>query len=220
VSSPPARLAIFDLDGTITRRDSFMPYVSGFLRRQPLRTLRLLNAVPVAIGFLLGLVGRGALKSALIRAAFGGVSRQELERWNQLYVPRLLADGLFPQALQAIAAHRAAGDLLILMSASPDLYVPEVGRRLGFAHTICTGVLWRDDRLDGHLTTLNRRGEEKTRCLEELQRQYPGLPVSAYGNSASDLPHMRRAQAGVLVNGDRGSRHEAANSGIQAVEWR
>jgi phosphatidylglycerophosphatase C len=218
--SSPTRLAVFDLDGTITRHDSFVPYVLGFLRRRPQRLLRLLFAVPACLGFALGFVGRGALKSAIVRAALGGVSRTELERWNHYYVPRLLADGLFQEALQAIAAHRAADDLLVLMSASPDLYVPEVGRRLGFAQTICTGVRWHGDVLDGHLTTENRRGDEKTRCLEELQRQYPGLPVSAYGNSGSDLPHLRRAQAGVLVNGDHKSRAAAAVSGIRIVDWR
>jgi phosphatidylglycerophosphatase C len=216
----PTRLAVFDLDGTITRHDSFLPYVLGFLRRRPLRTLRLLFTVPACLGFALRLVGRGALKSALVRAALGGVSRAELERWNLCYVPRLLADGLFPEALQTIAAHREAGDQLVLMSASPDLYVPEVARRLGFAQTICTGMRWHGDLLDGHLTTENCRGDEKTRCLEELQRQYPGLPVSAYGNSGSDLPHLHRAQAGVLVNGDRKSRAVAAASGIRTVDWR
>jgi phosphatidylglycerophosphatase C len=213
------RLAVFDLDGTITRHDSFVPYVLGFLKRRPWRVPRLLLALPAVVGFFLQLVGRGPLKSAIIRAALGGVTRTDLERWNQRYVPRLLADGLFPQALQAIAAHRAAGDTLILMSASPDLYVPEVGRRLGFTQTICTGVRWQDDRLDGHLGTENRRGEEKTRCLEALRRAHPGMPVTAYGNTGSDLPHLARAERGVLVNGSASSRRHAADIGVQTVDW-
>lgn len=219
MNATTGRLAVFDLDGTITRHDSFVPYLLGFLIRRPWRVPRLLLAVPACLGFFLQLVGRGPLKSALIQAAFGGVTRAELQRWNQHYIPRLLADGLFAQALQAIAAHRAAGDTLILMSASPDLYVPEIGRRLGFAQTICTGVRWQGDRLEGHLTTENRRGDEKTRCLEALCRAHPGMPVTAYGNSGSDLPHMARAEQAVLVNGSPSSRRHAADIGVQSVDW-
>ncbi|MEO7773711.1 MAG: HAD-IB family hydrolase [Steroidobacteraceae bacterium] len=217
----PSRLAVFDLDGTITRRDSFLPYVFGFLVRHPLRVLRMVIALPAAIGYLLGLCGRGALKSALIRASLGGVTRAQLTRWNLHYVPRLLADGLFPDALQAIARHRAAGDMLVLMSASPDLYVPEVARRLGFAQVICTEVRWQEECVDGQLVTLNRRGNEKTRCLEALRASHPGLPVTAYGNSDSDLPHMSCAESAVLVNGDRKARRNRTQfSGIRTVEWR
>ena len=79
-----------------------------------------------------------------------------------------------PAALAALEAHRAAGDHLVLLSASPDLYVPLIGRLLGFERTLCTELRWRGDRLDGALRTPNRRGEEKLRCLEALRPQYPG----------------------------------------------
>jgi phosphoserine phosphatase len=31
------RLAVFDLDGTLTRRDTFVPYLQGWLARHPAR---------------------------------------------------------------------------------------------------------------------------------------------------------------------------------------
>ena len=58
-----------------------------------------------------------------------------------------------------VKAHREAGDLLVLMSASTDLYVPQIGAALGFNEVICTGVAFdAAGRLDGALTTPNRRG--------------------------------------------------------------
>jgi hypothetical protein len=114
-----------------------------------------------------------------------------------------------PSALAAVEAHRAAGGHLILLSASPDLYVPRIGQLLGFERTLCTEVQWRhvaaeEDRLDGALRTPNRRGEEKSRCLAWLRTEYPNLPVVAYGNSQSDIPHLREADRAVLVNGSTG----------------
>jgi phosphatidylglycerophosphatase C len=126
---------------------------------------------------------------------------------------------LRPAALAALGAHRASGDHLVLMSASPDLYVPRIGRLLGFERTLCTEVIWRGDLLDGGLKTPNRYGEEKLRCLAWLRTQYPALRIVAYGNSASDLIHMREADGAILVNGNAAARRRAAGSGIPTAEW-
>jgi len=81
-------------------------------------------------------------------------------------------------------------------------------------------VRWRGDRLDGRLTTPNRRGEEKARCLEALRRKYPDLEVVAYGNAASDLPHLVLADRSVLVNGSADARRKAMRLRVRCVDWR
>jgi len=127
----------------------------------------------------------GALKSRVIRMVMGGERRAVIDAWAEAFVDDLKPKRRFrPLALAVVEAHRAAGDRLVLMSASPDLYVPLIGRLLGFERTVCTEVEWRGDRLDGHLKTANRRGEEKLRCMTWLREQYPALPIIAYGNSA------------------------------------
>jgi phosphatidylglycerophosphatase C len=126
---------------------------------------------------------------------------------------------LRPAALAVLDTHRAAGDHLVLLSASPDLYVPRIGRALGFERTLCTEMEWRGERLDGALHTANRRGAEKLRCLEWLRVQYPGVPIVAYGNSASDLDHMRHADKALLVNADAAARALAARWGIPTADW-
>jgi phosphoserine phosphatase len=90
---------------------------------------------------------------------------------------------------------------------------------LGFERTLCTEVRWQGDRLDGGLKTLNRRGEEKVRCLESLRAQYPDAPVVAYGDSAADLAHMCRADRALLVNGSAAARRRAAKAGIPVADW-
>jgi phosphoserine phosphatase len=97
--------------------------------------------------------------------------------------------------------------------------VPRIGRRLGFERTLCTELEWRADRLEGALRTANRRGAEKLRCLTWLRTQYPDLPIVAYGNSASDLDHMRQADRALLVNGNAAARAQAKQWGIPTSEW-
>jgi len=126
---------------------------------------------------------------------------------------------LRPTALAVLEEHRAAGDHLVLLSASPDLYVPRIGQALGFELTLCTEIAWRGERLLGSLKTPNRRGAEKSRCLAWLRGRYPGIPVIAYGNSASDLDHMRQADRALLVNGSAGARAAAERLKIPTGTW-
>ncbi len=149
-----------------------------------------------------------------------GESRAVIDACADSFVNTLARRRRFrPAALAVLESHRAAGDHLVLLSASPDLYVPRIGRSLGFERTLCTELEWRAERLDVTLRTANRRGPEKLRCLEWLRTQYPGLPIVAYGNSASDLDHMRQADKAQLVNGNAGARSLAARSGIPAADW-
>lgn len=214
------RLVVFDLDGTITRHDTLVPYVIGFLARRPWRLLRLVRVIPALILFALRRADHGKVKEAFIRATLRGHTRAELEAWTERFVPALLDRGVFADALETIAAHRRDGDVLVLMSASPDLYVPEIARRLGFAETICTGVQWNGEHLVGKLTTENRRGAEKARCFEALRQRYPGLATVAYANGPSDLDHLVLADQAVLVNGLAPTRLLAERAGIRCATWR
>jgi phosphatidylglycerophosphatase C len=214
----PMQLALFDLDGTLTRRDTLFPYVLGIGLRRPLRLLRILVAMPGALLRFLRDRDRAALKETLIVSALRGLTRADIARANERFVPRLLARGLHPEAMERLAAHRAAGDHLVLMSASPDLYVPAVARALGFNETICTGVKWDGMLLDGELVTENRRGEEKRRCVEQLRTRWPKTTLVAYGNSESDLEHLRVCDRAYLVNGADRAIREAARLNV-AVGW-
>ncbi len=213
-------LALFDLDGTLTRHDTLLAYLAGFLRRHPQRLARLPQVLPALARFAFGRADRGAVKSAAIRAVLGGRTRTEIEAWTGGFVARLLDRGLHADALAALEAHRRAGDLLVLLSASPDLYVPAIGRALGFVQSVCTEVEWQGERLSGRLTTPNRRGAEKARCVAALRREHPGLRVIAYGNAASDLEHLSLADRATLVNGSPRARRVATRRNIDCVTWR
>jgi phosphatidylglycerophosphatase C len=213
------RLAVFDLDGTITRGDTLGPFLWGYLRRHPERLLRIVPALIAPVMFAFNR-DRGALKGAAIHAVLGGLTRAQIEQWAEQFVGELLGRGLYSEALTAIARHRAQGDRLLLMSASTDLYVPLIGQALGFDHVICTQVRWlHDGRLDGRLANFNCRGEEKRRRLAAVLAHDTPERIYAYGNSASDLDHMTLAHEAYLVNGPaRLSRAPSAQ--LQAVRWR
>ena len=212
-------IAIFDLDGTITHRDTLFPLVVRHLAwPRPWRLLRLLKVVPATIRFVFD-HDRAALKQSLLRATLRGTTRNALHDASVAFVADTISHRCFADALATIRRHRDAGHYLVLMSASVDFYVPEFGRQLGFDHVISTGVAWNGDLLDGTLTTPNRRGEEKAIRLRELVAERKDGETFAYGNSDSDLPHLRIARHGLLVNGSLAARREAAAMGVPTAEW-
>jgi phosphatidylglycerophosphatase C len=216
----PRGLAVFDLDGTITRRDTLMPFVIGFLARHPWRLPRLITALPTMAAYLVGRAGRGDLKGALIHSTLGGLTRERIATAAAAHVQAVLRRGLYAEAVERIEFHRAAGHFLVLMSASPDFYVPQLGTALGFDATVCSTLRWLPDgRLDGHLDGENCRGDEKVRQLRQLLLQGRYAETWAYGNSSADLPHMRLATHAQYVNGNPQAL-SADHPQIQIVNWR
>ena len=131
---------------------------------------------------------------------------------------RLLRTGLYAEALTCITAHQRAHAHLVLLSASPDLYVPILAKALGFDECACSQLRWRgDDRLEGTLTSPNRRGAEKTRYVEALLAERKPRYSHAYGNSRADLEHLRLVSAGTYVNGS--ARDLAGMPNVRAVRW-
>lgn len=211
-------IAIFDLDGTITRHDTLVPLVLRWLARRPWQLARLLLVLPAALRFGFDR-DRAALKQSLLRATMRGAARAALAEFSRDFVRDKIASGSFHDALSTLRRHRDAGHYLVLMSASVDFYVPEFARQLEFDQVISTEVRWNGDRLDGTLISANRRGEEKAHCLRALLAARPDEDTYAYGNSGSDLPHLRLVRHGMLVNGSLAARREAAELGVACVDW-
>ena len=163
---------------------------------------------------------RGVLKSRLIRALLGGLRRADVTALTTNFLGRHWTRLFHAQALAALERHRAAGDYLVILSASTDLYVPAIGARLDVDRVVCTELRWQDDGLDGALASANRRGAEKTRCIEALRALHAGATICAYGNARSDLDHLAKVDRGIVVNGSRSTRRRAAALGLATVHWR
>ena len=211
-------MAVFDLDGTLTWHDTLLPYLALGLRRYPSHLLRLWRVPAIIAGFVADR-DHGRIKGRMIHAVLGGASRAELARLTERFLDGSLARLTRPAALAALARHRDAGDWLVLLSASTDLYVPAIGARLGFDEVLCTQLQWHGDRLDGRLASANLRGAEKRRCLEALRRRYPQARIAAYGNSGADLEHLALSDAPLLVNASAAARRAARRLGIACGDW-
>jgi phosphatidylglycerophosphatase C len=87
----------------------------------------------------------------------------------------------------------------VLVSASPELYVAPIGRRLGFDAVLATRLeVGADGRLTGRLLGANCRGAEKVARLRQWRGD--GLALAyAYGDSAGDTEMLALAATAVRL---------------------
>ena len=99
----PATIAIFDLDGTITRYDCYTRYLLGYLARHPSRWWRAVSLAPQAAAFSLGLMENASLRHSVLRRVFAGIPRPELDAWTAEFIDDVCADGIHAEARRRIA---------------------------------------------------------------------------------------------------------------------
>ena len=214
--------AIFDLDRTITGRATYTPFLGSVARRRPGAFRHLFAIAAAALCYKLGLTSRKRLKEVMLGAVLAGASRPEVAEFAAGFVERWTRSSLRPAATSAIAAHRQAGDYLVLATASFDFYAELFAARLGFDATVATRSDWDDaGRLTGRIDGENCYGAAK---LEAVQAALPRLRqdyrVLVYSDHHSDVPLLRWADQAIAVAPSGRLRAIAAAEGFEVREWR
>jgi HAD superfamily hydrolase (TIGR01490 family) len=214
-------LALFDLDGTITRRDTYLAYLVGFLVRHPTRLPRALP-LPLAVAWhLAGWRDNTWLKTTFLKAVLGGVPRSSLKAWTEVFLERVLQKGLRARAPEIIARHRAAGDRLVLVTASLDFYAEPMAQQLGFETVLCTRAKYdAAGRMTGELDGGNCYGESKLeRVRQLLESEHGQRTITCYSDHHADLALLRFADQAIAVNPTRQLRRAANRLGIPMEDW-
>jgi phosphatidylglycerophosphatase C len=195
VDAAPVEVAAFDFDGTLTRRDTLLPYLQRGLG-WPSFVRALLLSSPWLAAFALRLMSNHRAKARLLKVALGGRSEEDIARWTADFVHHYLPAQWQPEMLARLSRHRQLGHCCVIVSASPGIYLHEVGRVLGVDAVLCTELGTRDGALTGELATPNCHGQEKVRRLQEwLAGCGPprALVLHAYGDSSGDVPLLNLA---------------------------
>lgn len=202
--SEPGRttIAAFDFDGTLTDRDSVVPFVRS-----------LVGTARLAIGFAsrpLELVpavarrDRDRIKSIASAAAFAGRPIAATEEAARRYGAMLVDERLRADTLARLRWHQQRGHVTVIVSASYELYLREVVRALGIDGLAGTRLEIDGDVFTGRLDGANCRGAEKVHRLErwmvERGLEPPRCVIYAYGDSAGDRELLAAAHHPHLVN--------------------
>ena len=193
--APPATAA-FDVDGTLTRRDTLIPFLAQVCGGAAVA--RTLARHGVRLGrAMLGLGGkRGDVKQAVLTDLLRGRSATEVREHGERFALRVAERGLRQDTLARWRWHQAQGHQVVMVSASLTDYLEPLGRRLGADAVLASRLeVDAEGRLTGRLVGGNCRGPEKVARLQEwLDGREPVL--WAYGDSSGDAELLSTAQHG------------------------
>ncbi len=193
-------LAAFDLDGTLTRRDTLLPFLRRAVGRDKAYRAVLASSLPLARAVALGGAHRDRAKAAFLQGVLAGVPRAALAEAAESYADHVVTRGLRADVRHRVDWHRREGHELVLVSASPELYVTPIGRRLGFDVVLATRLeVDGEDRLTGRLEGANCRGAEKVARLRQWRGEELVLDW-AYGDSAGDREMLALATTAVRIS--------------------
>ncbi len=222
------RVAMYDMDRTITRSGTYSGFLMHVARRRQQWRLLLLPLVGLAgAAWSLRLIDRSRLKAINLRLLVGKrFSRTEIAPLAESYADKVVARGLHPAALEQIAADREAGYRLLLATASFHLYVDAIAERLGMDDVLATQLDEPDgaDHIHARLAGDNCYGEAKFARIDhwmaanDITRD--SAHIRAYSDHVSDHPMLHFADEAVATTPSRGLKKLAPQMGWQIVDWR
>jgi len=121
---------------------------------------------------------------------------------------------VYAEATELIAEHRAAGDEVVVLSASGLEVVEPIAALVGADRCQATRMAVRNGRYTGEIE-LYLYGEQKARVAREIAatRGYRLADCRAYSDSITDLPLLEAVGHPTVVNPDRALRKVAAERG-------
>lgn len=192
------RIAVFDLDGTLTRRDTVLPFLATVVGWRAVAGALAADWRAVA-GAAIARFGRDEAKAGLVRATLTGVRHADLEAAGERYADRVLSRSMRSDVVTRLLRHQRRGDEVVVISAGLHVYVRPLAEHLGIDSVYATRLeVDAGGRCTGGLDGPNIRAKEKVACLAN----YLGgdhATVWAYGDSGDDAHLLAEADVAVRV---------------------
>jgi len=211
------KLGIFDIDYTITRKESMTEFYKFMLKKKP----KLVKHLPsIFVTGLLYINDKIELKKA--KESFAsfveGIHQDEMQQLVKEFYEKRLSKLFYKDALDMIKKLKREGYLIYLISASPEFYlrefynIPEVDMVIGTKYRI------KDQYHTCFIDGENCKGEEKVKRLMEVLKEKK-LEVDfensyMFSDSLSDLPLFNLVGNPYLINYKKG--HDT----IKVLKWK
>jgi HAD superfamily hydrolase (TIGR01490 family) len=218
-------LHLFDLDRTITRLPTYTPFlIHAALRLAPWRLLLIPALIPYFAGYGLKRIDRKALKQVMQRLMLGRkVDAARIKRVTASFAKNTFENNSYAEAKRVIAKANAAGEHVVIATASHRFYVEPIAVALGVRYVVATGSVWDGDQLTPQIPGENCYGTAKRMMVEQwftnqdLDRD--ALHIRFYSDHVSDLATFDWADEPIAVHPSPKLRAVASERGWPILDW-
>jgi phosphatidylglycerophosphatase C len=189
---PIKKIAAFDLDGTITRTDSFFRFLKFACGIRAV-AIGFILLWPVLLAYKLKLMSNARAKELVLTWFFRGT---EIDKFNELcekFALESLPEIVYPEALKRIKKHQEEGLEVVIVSASLENYVKPWAKSVE-AECLATRMEVTNRRLSGSYGEGgNCYGPEKAERLKSHYAESEFKVLYAYGDSRGDKEMLQMA---------------------------
>lgn len=220
----PEKLTLFDLDHTLIPIDSdyewgvfttalgwndaadFARRNDAFYAQYKAGTLDIHAYVRFATA---AIRSQGASKSEAAHAAF---------------MRSVVQKAIQPQALELVRSHQAAGDVVLIVTATNEFVTRPIARAFGVDELIAINLVrdaatgWFTGEIDGTPSFREGKVARVQAWLAQRQLRWEQLETTFYSDSINDLPLLEQATHPVATNPDDALRALASQRGWRILE--
>lgn len=197
------KLAIFDIDFTLTKKETSIELYKYMLRKDPKLIRHLPKHLITLLLYGIKFYDEKKSKEAFLRF-LDGVEEKEVQRIVKDFYREKLSTIIYEDAIKMIKKLKNEGYKIYLISASGEFYlnelynIKEVDKIIGTRFKVENGVF--KSLMEG----ANCKGEEKIkRLMEELKKDNVEVDFKSsymFSDSLADLPLLNLVGKGYLIN--------------------
>lgn len=210
------RLAIFDVDYTITKKETLMELYKYSIKENKKNLIYLPRALFSGLLYITKIYDEKRVKESFLKF-IENMSEKDLKDFSRRFYQNRLSKILYTDSLEMMKKLKSEGYYIFLISASPEFYlnnlytIKEVDKVIGTKFHMENGKFLR--KMNG----LNCKGEEKVRRLKEVLKK-ENIEVDfknsyMFSDSLSDKPLLDLVGNPYLINYKR--KHD-----IEILKWK
>ena len=192
-------IAVFDFDGTITRKDSLLEFIK-FSKGERHFYFGFFLFSPLLIAIKLKLYPNWKAKQNLFSYFYKGISVEKFNDWGKDFSSEI-DEIARPKAMETIKSHKENNNKTIIISASIENWIKPWAEKIGIETVLATKIETdKNGLLTGRFLTKNCYGQEKVNRLLEVFPDRNNYKFIAYGDSRGDKELIKFADKGFYNN--------------------
>lgn len=211
------KIGIFDIDFTITKRETLIQFYIFMMKRNPRLIKHLPRSLSAFFLYSIKYYDEKKVKQAFLRFIIG-VDEKDMEILVKRFYSEVLSNIFYEDAISMIKKLKKEGCLIYLISASPEFYlkemyaIPEVDKIIG------TKVVVNAGKFAAEILGDNNKGQVKVKKLmneiekEELEVDWENSYM--FSDSISDAPLLNLVGNPYLIN------YRKTHDSIEILKWR
>ncbi len=179
------KIVLFDFDGTLTRKDTFIEFIKFYKGRFAF-FFGILILSPVMFAYVLKLIPNWRAKEILFGYFFKGITQQQFQLKGKEFVSKVLPSLIRASTEKCIAEYKAAGCEMAIVTASAEEWIRPWAEAKGINKIIATKWEVSGGLITGKISGGNCYGQEKRDRIEKEFDLSKFQSIIVYGDTSGD----------------------------------